>query len=78
MIRGELVNEADTLLGQFREDKEQLKMLASALRPPGAQVKIYAADFKEINPEAAIELENWHNDFSVLLDRLEAIVDRRL
>ena len=34
IIREELMKEADTLLGQFREDKEQLKMLASALRAP--------------------------------------------
>ena len=78
IIREEMMNEADTLLGQFREDKEQLKMLASALRAPGGQVMSYAADFSITNPGAAKELEGWHADFSILLDRLEEIVDTNL
>jgi predicted DNA-binding ribbon-helix-helix protein len=75
IIREELMKEADTLLGQFREDKEQLKMLASALRVPGGQVISYAADISATNPRTAEELELWHQDFSALLDRLEEIVD---
>jgi len=77
-IREILMNEADTLLGQFQEDKEQLKMLANALRPPGSQVQLYAVDFKKSNPQFAHELESWHDDFSTLLDRLEKIVDNNL
>ncbi len=72
------MKEADTLLGQFREDKEQLKMLASALRAPGGQVISYAQDFSNTNPVAAKELKEWHHDFSLLLDRLEEIVDTSL
>jgi len=78
IIREELMNEADTLLGQFQEDKQQLKMLADALRPPGGQVQVYAADFKESDPEFAAELVNWHRDFSILLDNLKDIVNRSL
>ena len=72
------MNEADTLLGQFREDKEQLKMLASALRAPGGQVISYAEDFNNTNPEVTKKLKEWHYDFSILLDRLEEIVDTSL
>ena len=78
IIREELMNEADTLLGQFQEDKAQLKMLADALRPPGDQVQLYAADFEKSNPKFAAELKTWHRDFSTLLDILKEIVDRNL
>jgi len=64
----------DNYLEKIQEAKEQLNMLVSVLRPPGAQVQMYAADFKETNPKFAAELESWHREFSSSLDKLKMIV----
>jgi hypothetical protein len=77
IIKEEL-NETNVLLGQLQEDKEQIKLLAKALRMPGKQVYTVASEISQTNPESAIKLQEWHGKFETLLDELEVIADELL